>query len=320
MFGHARRRLAIRYAAISAVVLAVFSLAFLGGLAVILRPDFDIGPEVAAPQSAREANADLLARVGLAVVVADAAAVLIIGFAGFYLAGRTLRPIRDAHERQGRFVADASHEIRTPLAVIRANVGRALAASADADTRTDALEAIDRAATRLGDVASDLLVLARLEANPAESAPMSIDASVVVAEVVESTQDAHPGLAERVRMVLAPDVSVAAEETDLARIVQNFLDNAIAYGAAGTIDVRTGIHGGQAMVEVCDQGPGIAPEDLARIFEPFYRVRSDANAPHGSGLGLAIAQRLAASLGGTIRVRTAPGQGACFRLLLPRDR
>jgi signal transduction histidine kinase len=319
MFGHARRRLAVRYAAISAVVLAVFSLAFLGVMAVLLQPDFDVGPEVAAPPSTREANAGVLARLGLAVVVADGVAVVIVGFAGYHLAGRTLGPIREAHERQGRFVSDASHEIRTPLAVIRANVGRALATDADEGARTDALETIDRAATRLADVASDLLVLARLEASSVEIEPGPLDASVVVAEVVETAKHAHDVQRGRIRMTLQPDLVVLAEETDLARIVQNLLDNALAY-TAGTIDVRTGVRGGQAMVEICDDGPGIAPEHLARIFEPFYRVRSDATAPRGSGLGLAIAQRLAAGIGGTIRVRTSPGAGACFRLLMPRAR
>jgi signal transduction histidine kinase len=319
MFRHARRRLALRYAVVSAIVLAAFSLAFLTLMFLLLQPDFDVGPEVSAPTSEREANARVLERIGLAVVVADGVAVVLVGLSGYHLAGRTLGPIRDAHERQGRFVSDASHEIRTPLAVIRANVDRALAPNADEATRAEALAAISRAATRLGDVAGDLLVLARPEPGSTERTPGVVDSSVIVAEVVEAASAAHPGDPGRLRLALEPDVLVLAEASDLARIVQNLVDNAFAHGQT-PIDVRTGIIGGQALIEVCDQGPGIGDEHLARIFEPFYRVRSDADAPPGSGLGLAIVQQLTRRLGGSIVVRTNAASGTCFRLLIPRIR
>jgi two-component system, OmpR family, sensor kinase len=318
MFGPARRRLAVRYALVVAVVLAAFSLVFLAAMFLVLRPDFDPkeAPESAAAQAA---NVRILERVGLAIILADGIAVLTVGLAGYYLAGRTLGPIRDAHERQGRFVSDASHEIRTPLAVIRSNVDRALTARADEATKTEALHAIGRAATRLGDVASDLLVLARIEARPIGSEPVSVDASVVVAEVVESAVSAHPEERHRLVPSLQPGVVVVAQEGDLARIVGNLVDNAFAHGK-GRIDVRTGTFGGQAVIEVCDAGPGIPEDEVGRLFEPFYRVRADADAPPGSGLGLAIVDRLVGRLGGSITVRSAPGTGTCFRVLIPRVR
>ena len=75
-----------------------------------------------------------------------------------------------------------------------------------------------------------------------------------------------------------------------------------------------------AVVEVGDRGPGIAAVDLERIFEPFYRVRSDADAPGGSGLGLAIARELAERQDGRLTVRSRPGEGSIFRLELPHFR
>jgi two-component system OmpR family sensor kinase len=318
MFGRARRGLAIRYALVAAVVLAAFSLVFLAAMFLVLRPDFDPREAPESP-AAQASNLRILTRIGVAVIAADGVAVLTIGLAGYYLAGRTLGPIRDAHERQGRFVSDASHEIRSPLAVIRSNVDRALSADADEQTRADALGAIGRAATRLGDVAGDLLVLARIEARPIGTRAVSVDASVVVAEVVESAGAAHPAEKHRLVPSLQPGVVVVAEEGELARIVGNLVDNAFTHGT-GRIEVRTGTLGNQAIIDVCDEGPGIPDEEVRRIFEPFYRVRADADAPPGSGLGLAIVDRLVRRLGGSITVRRGADTGTCFRVLIPRSR
>ena len=86
------------------------------------------------------------------------------------------------------------------------------------------------------------------------------------------------------------------------------------------VAVRTRATEREAIVEVTDTGPGIAHADVGRVFEPFYRVRSDASAPPGSGLGLAIAASLARASGGRLAVDSRIGQGSTFRLFLPRFR
>jgi signal transduction histidine kinase len=117
--------------------------------------------------------------------------------------------------------------------------------------------------------------------------------------------------------VFAPDLVVDGRADDIGRIVDNLVDNAFRYGGTGvhvTITTRAADH--QALLEVADDGPGIAPADLAHVFEPFFRVRSDASAPPGTGLGLAIAIALAKRNGGRLTAASQPGR-TVFRLSLP---
>jgi len=317
MFARARRRLAIRYLVLFVAVLIAFSIVFFVVLAVVLQPAFDIAPEVPNEEVARVAYTRALERIAVALVLANAVVLAVVGVAGYYLADRTLRPIREAHDRHRRFVADASHEMRGPIAAVRGTAESGLLPAATESTRRRALETILDASARLGRLTTDLLMLARTEQGVLDVAADPVDLSVLVAEEVERFKAGLTGQRPGVIVSLAPDLVVPADATELARIVGNLLDNAVRHGAE-PIHVRTFASDGRAMVEVTDQGPGIALADVDRIFEPFYRVRSDANSPDGSGLGLAIAADLARRHGGRLTLKSSPGSGARFRLEVPR--
>jgi signal transduction histidine kinase len=319
MFERARRRLAIRYVAVFLLVLTVFSAVFLGVLAVALRPAFDIGPEFPDGLDGQAAYDRALLTIAAALVVADALILLAVAAFALRLADRSLRPIREAHDRQRRFVADASHEMRTPLAAIRSTADAALTESSGRPPGEDAaLQTILQATDRLTRLTNDLLVLARTDGPALGRDLRTVDLSVVVAEAVERFCAAQPA-PDRVRLSLASDLLVAADGVEIDRIVTNLLDNAIRYGGGHRpVEVRTIESDGRAIVEVVDDGPGIAGADIGRIFEPFYRVRSDAAAADGTGLGLAIAADLARRNGGRLSVDSAPGTGSTFRLSLVR--
>lgn len=319
MFARARRRLAIRYLVLFTVVLVVFSLVFLVVLAVVLQPAFDIAPEVSNEEAARLAYGRTIERIAVALLLAVGVVLAFIGVAGYYLADRTLRPIREAHDRQRRFVADASHEMRGPITAIQSTAEAALGASADGATRDRALKTILAASGRLGRLTTDLLVLARTEQGLLGPAIESIDLSVVVAEEVQRFRSALIERRPSIELALTEDLVVRADPSEIGRIVGNLLDNAIRYGAE-PVRVRTYAVDGKVVVEVADDGPGIALADAARVFEPFYRVRADASAPGGSGLGLAIVSELAQRNGGRLALDSSPGAGARFRLELPRAR
>ena len=319
MFAQARRRLAGRYLLLFAVVLVLFSLVFLVALAVVLQPAFDIAPEVSNEEAARLAYGRTIERIALALVLADGVVLAFIGVAGYYLADRTLRPIREAHDRQRRFVADASHEMRGPITAIRSTAEVALAPTSDATRRDRALETILDAAARLGRLTNDLLVLAQAEQGLLAPTGEAIDLSVIVAEEVERARTAAADVRHRIELALAEDLVTEADPSEVGRIVGNLIDNAIRYGRE-PIQVRTFAVDGKVVVEIADHGPGIALADAAHVFEPFYRVRADASAPAGSGLGLAIASELARRHGGRLTLQSRPGTGARFRLELPRTR
>ncbi|MBI2776931.1 MAG: HAMP domain-containing histidine kinase [Chloroflexi bacterium] len=321
MFTRTRLRLTLLYIALFSLVLGLFSAVFYVGVATALAPTFDLGPELTNEQAAAVAYRATVDQVALALVIADIAMIAIVAVAAWILASRTLRPISEAHARQRRFVADASHEMRTPLAAIRASAEGALAGPESADALRRALESVIASTEDLSRLTDDLLLLARADELPLDARRRSIDLSVVVAETLEAFAVAHRG-PSRVIATLAPGLVVAADPDEVARIVANLVDNACRHGSGGVERPRviTRPDERDAVVEVIDDGPGIAAADLERVFAPFARLHPDAGAPEGNGLGLAIARSLARRNDGHLTVTSRPGAGSTFRLTLPRLR
>lgn len=224
-----------------------------------------------------------------------------------------------------QFVADASHELRTPLATIRGYAElyrsgglRESMALADAMSRTEA-EAI-----RMGDLVEELLELARLDqGRPLELT--DVDLSVLMKEASADVAVLDP---QRPVNVTAPDPVIArCDEGRIRQVITNLLANVLVHTPPGTaIDLRTGVDGPDAVVEVTDDGPGMDPETAERAFERFYRAdrsRTRASGSHstgGTGLGLAIVHALVEAHGGSIELDSEPGRGTTVVIRLPRGR
>ena len=318
MFQRARRRLTLLYAGLFGGVLLLFSIAFYLLLALVLQPEFDIAPEISSPQAADAAYAAVLQRIGLALLALDVVAVGVVAGLAWWLAARTMRPIREAHERQRRFVADASHEMRSPLAALRSAAEIGLGDPSDAALARRSLAAVVSASERLAALTADLLVLARGDQATDTRVPEPFDLSVLVAETVEEVRAGRPD-GPTIGMELAPDLVALGERSEIGRVVSNLVDNAVRHGGA-PISLRTAGTEREVSVTVRDAGPGIAAADREQIFAPFYRVRGDTTSAPGSGLGLAIASSLARRNGGRLSVESEPGAGATFMLSMPRFR
>jgi two-component system phosphate regulon sensor histidine kinase PhoR len=219
------------------------------------------------------------------------------------------------------FVANASHELRTPLTSIRGFV-EALedGATQDPPTAERFLGKIRTHADRMAALVEDLLELSRLESG--ERPPRWEE--VAPAEVAEDVVASFAGLADRKEIALRRvDRSAPAIVTDadrLRRILENLVENAVKYTpAGGQVEVASAPGpNGSAVLEVCDDGPGIAPEHLPRIFERFYRVdKGRSRELGGTGLGLAIVKHLAEGMGATISVESTLGKGARFTVTVP---
>jgi len=318
MFQQARRRLTAQYLALFALALVVFSVVFYVGFAIVLQPDFDIAPELSNTQAAELAYEATIERIALALAIADLAAIAVVGAAAWILATRTLDPIREAHQRQQRFIADASHEIRNPLAATKSSAQAALKPNATAAELRAALQAVVESTDRLTRLANDLLTLARSSSALSDERDRC-DLSVVVAEAVEaylSSEPRRPAL----RATFAADLPVAANPGDVGRIVRNLVENAVRHGGPQVhVAVVTRSVDREAVLDVTDDGPGIAAADIGQIFEPFHRLQAHAGT-EGTGLGLAIAADLATRNGGRLSVRSVAGSGSTFTLVLPRLR
>ncbi|MFJ1756079.1 ATP-binding protein [Kitasatospora sp. NPDC088134] len=226
---------------------------------------------------------------------------------------RTMNAMLDRLEaagvRQRRFIADASHELRSPLAVLRTQLDVAHT-HPDPEVRAAMVEGARQDTERLQSLAADLLLLARLDAAGDDGPRTGVD----LAELARTAAGARGPLP--VAVTGPPTLGVTGNPLWLGRLLTNLLDNARRH-ARSRIEVRLAAEDGRAVLEVADDGPGIAPADRERIFERFTRL-DDARSRDdgGTGLGLPIARDIAALHGGALTVEDAPG-GATFRLVLP---
>ncbi|MEO3867745.1 HAMP domain-containing sensor histidine kinase [Nonomuraea sp. B12E4] len=226
---------------------------------------------------------------------------------------------RRSEELMRRFMADASHELRTPLTSIRgfAELYR-LGEEKDLAEAVRLLSRIEGQAARMGLLVEDMLLLARLDQRR-ELARRPVDLLSLAATAVIDAQTLAPD--RRVELVRLSggegDVLVTGDETRLGQVLNNLVTNVLVHTPAGTpFQVRVGIDGEQAVVEVADEGPGFPQEVAERVFERFYRA-DPARGTGGSGLGLSIAATLVEAHGGIIVAESEPGKGALFRVVLP---
>lgn len=219
---------------------------------------------------------------------------------------------REALARSRRFAADAAHELRTPLATARAELE--LAAETP-DLPAELARSLSRAhgtLLRMGALAERLLILAA----PAEGLVGA--EPVCLADIARDAVDALPEAARgRVTLRAEDDGVLRGEPTLLRVMVDNALDNALKFAPAGAVTVEVTARGGELTLRVRDEGPGVAPEERARVFEAFHRAASArAGGARGHGVGLALVAHVAAAHGGAARFEDTP-RGACLCVTLP---
>ncbi len=241
---------------------------------------------------------------------------------------RDLRSERDNVERllktQRELVASVSHELRTPVATMRGYLESALKGEDGRiphDLRRD-LEVVERETRRLQRLIDDLFVLSRTETGqlPLEIGPTDVNA------LLSRCSEAASGPAWRtgkVEIVFDPDPDlppVLADEGRLEQCVRNLISNAVRHTPpGGIVAIGSAADRDAVVVEVKDTGEGIAPEDLGRVFERFYRSDGARGLDHaGAGLGLTLVRELAEAMDGSVAAESEPGSGSRFTIRLPR--
>jgi signal transduction histidine kinase len=218
-------------------------------------------------------------------------------------------------EQQRQFLADTSHELRSPLTVLLANL-TLLRRDLDPAERALSLEETMHEANRMRSLVNDLLLLAETDSTRTIArAPVHLDE--LVRDVV--TALARRAATHTIQAHVEAPVVVLGDEERLRQLLRNLLDNATHHTPPGTIvDVRLRRSDGVVQLTVTDHGPGIPPEHLPHLWERFYQVdKARARAMGGSGLGLSIVKYIAEAHGGRVAVKSEPGHGTSFTILLP---
>jgi two-component system phosphate regulon sensor histidine kinase PhoR len=232
---------------------------------------------------------------------------------------RDVTTLRRLESLRKDFVANVSHELRTPLTSIKGYAELLEEETSDTEAVARYSAKIVSQSARMVNIINDLLALTRIESADAPPSITQSELRPLIENVIQLCEDA----AARRKLTLcieAPDGLVAPLHPPLfEQAVHNLVQNAIKYTHPGTVvTIRAFAEEGRCVVEVRDEGPGIAPQHHAHLFERFYRVdKARSSAVGGTGLGLSIVKHIALLHRGDVSVESTPGEGATFRIRLP---
>jgi heavy metal sensor kinase len=231
-----------------------------------------------------------------------------------------LERLEGAFDQLRRFTADASHELRTPLTAIRSVGEVGLREPRDAHAYREIIGSMLEEADRLTGLVDGLLYLSRADSGRTLVHTTEVDVRALIDDVATHLAVLADERGQRIVVAGDPAVTVRADPVLLRPAVINILDNAIKYSAHGSeIRITARTESQHAVIEVRDQGPGIAAEHHARVFERFYRVDAGrSRGQGGTGLGLAIARWAVEASGGSIELESELGLGSVFRVRLAR--
>lgn len=247
--------------------------------------------------------------------------------------------LREANRRMDEFLSIASHELKNPLAAIKGNVQlaerrlqsairRSLpsreSSSEEVDCFKGAFEALgiaDRQVSRLNRLVGDLLDVSRIQVGKMEMHLAPVDLRTIVHEAVESQRLATPERSIHLKDPAMEPLFVQADRDRIEQVIINYLANAIKYSPEDSmVEVSLGIDDGEALIEVCDEGPGLSGDQLQLIWERFHQVnegRKPLGSASGLGLGLYISKTIIEHHHGRYGVRSTPGAGSIFWFSLP---
>ncbi|MBI3696555.1 MAG: HAMP domain-containing histidine kinase [Acidobacteria bacterium] len=222
---------------------------------------------------------------------------------------------------QMEFVASVSHELRTPLAVICSAADNLADGVVGARAQIEQYGSLIRGeGRRLSEMIDQILGFASLQGNHKKLDLRPVDVAGLIENTLQTSspaiREAGVAVEQQIETGLPP---VMADAQSIENCLQNLVGNALKYGGGGRwIGIRAGSTNGEVQISVEDKGPGIEPDDLPHIFEPFYRGAAVVGAQiHGTGLGLSLVKRIMEAQGGRVSVKSVLGQGSAFTLHLP---
>ena len=229
-----------------------------------------------------------------------------------------LSRLEQAIIREKQFTSDASHELRTPLAVLRGTLEVLIRKPRSTEEYELKIQSALQSIDRMSDIINQLLALARTESGT-NLVKEEVEL-ITLCEEIADEQAKEKGRTIRFESAVSAPIFIMCNEKSLRMILRNLLANAFKYSPQECpVRLKLGYLDGRAIVQVIDQGEGILPENLTKIFDPFFRQQSalESGKP-GTGLGLAIVRKLADEGGLEVSVRSELGKGSEFTILFPR--
>jgi signal transduction histidine kinase len=241
---------------------------------------------------------------------------VLAGAAGYFLAGRTLRPIQEMVDEQNRFITDASHELRTPITSLKSEIEVNLRdRKLNLEKYRKILESNLEEVNHLQVLSDELIRLAQ----DGKTTRMKVE-KVFIGEVVSDAITKVKKFSEKKHIAIknsVKDLNIQGDRASLSELFIILLDNAIKYSPTKSeINISSEKSGDKMIIKIKDKGIGIAEEDLPYIFNRFFRGEK-SHTTEGYGLGLSIAKKIVDAHKGAIAVKNNPGKGTTFTIMLP---
>ncbi len=238
---------------------------------------------------------------------------------GILLTRQAMQPIEESFQRLKQFTADASHELRSPLMAIKINAELPLEYPDEIGPKdAEKFQAIANATNQMTRLTEDLLLLARTD-RISNHYRDTLNLTPILENLIQLYKPQAEAKQINLKSELIENLQLIGDSVQLTRMFTNLVENALFYTpSGGVVEIKTSRVGSQLYVNVQDTGVGIAPEQIDKVFERFWRAdQSRSYWSRGSGLGLAIAIAIAQNHGGLISVTSQLGVGSCFTVRLP---
>ncbi len=317
IFQRARLKLTAFYVGIIAVILIVFSLVLYYSFVKNIRDNFE--GNFSNDQAQELVIGKTTDQLQVIILFIDFVILLVSSGLGYFLAGKTLKSIQQAMDKQKQFIADASHELRTPLSVMQTNLEVALREKEWNQERGRALivSAIDEVKL-MAKLTEDLLMLLKLENQQKNYTLKRVDISKIVEQVVRKMQNIALRNQIQLSVTHAEAAFIEGDTEALQQLIMNILSNALKFNRTeGSIYATIKRHRGNVIIRIQDTGIGIAKEDLPHVFERLYRADRARRRNGGTGLGLSIAQEIVRKHNGTINIESEIGKGTAVTIIFP---
>ncbi|MDQ0199730.1 sensor histidine kinase [Neobacillus ginsengisoli] len=262
---------------------------------------------------------ELLNRLLLIMAIGCGIGVLCAIASGYFLAGRSLVPIKKAWQKQQQFVSDASHELRTPLAVIQAKTDLLFRApSATIKDKIHDVSTISTESRRLSKLVANLLTLARSDSDQIEMKKQAFRLDELLKEITQHYEEIVSYQGKSIHLDAPESVKFMADKERIHQLIVILLDNAMKYTKeGGEIWLCCQKTSSSIILRVKDNGIGIAEQDIPKIFDRFYQSDRARTEAEGMGLGLSIAKWIIEKHHGKTKVESTLGKGTMIELIFP---
>lgn len=317
IFQKARIKLTFYYISIMAVILLAFSSVLIFTVESKIREGFRDRIIITETEGDPAKNAS--DEIEFIIYLVDGILLVIIGFSSYFLAGKTLKPIKEALDSQKKFSADASHDLRTPLAIITTESEVTLQnKNASTEELRSTIESNLEETKKMSKLVHDLLLISRGDDQSTLHSFIETDLHTFIENIVVKLKPQAESKGLQVNICEYQKLLVTIDSDNFERAILNILQNAIKYTKVGSVTIKLKTDAQKAYVVIEDTGVGIDQKDLPHVFDRFYKAEHSRSDSSSSGLGLPIAKLIIEEHKGNIQIDSGVNKGTIVTIAIPR--